>query len=563
MPATSIPATLTFESVAKEIIKETISNALFVDDKALEPFKSKSKKLDLRVDHERSLQLFKDFKSHDCLLHTAKFTKAGWKRDRKFNLNNKDLLILDWQLVGDDHQEALKILDESVLKKGIHFVCIYTQASLQEVRNELNRYYQGKVDKEKIEEIRDRLADTELEGMWDLEIESEDWRSLDELINNISNARETDIDNEIEEFKITFNLNDEVINNIKLIDSNPKLSFIKLRSALSKYHQSFSSIINNDFVFRPSLIDSNTFYINHTIVKLFEKNSLNGNQLYDAFVNSILEEGNIFLTLMGLEMRNRFRENSAFIGKDLDGVSEEAFFYHKSKNQETPHIFIDFLREILKDQVASFLYEKDLKIFEKLDDYSEIKGMNARINRFQGDNRNFVEQSFKLNKFYNLINITSRKANDLLRFGDVFKGTFSLPDKDGNITDVVKYFICITALCDCLRPDKIKNQFWFVEGKEERSQDSALRKTDGKFISFLPNGNNVIAVDWKNGKEFCMPFAMQIMSSSINEGIMANYYGENIRIELVGSIKENYTQRIANEAFGYPIRVGIDFVKKS
>lgn len=31
----------------------------------------------------------------------------------------------------------------------------------------------------------------------------------------------------------------------------------------------------------------------------------------------------------------------------------------------------------------------------------------------------------------------------------------------------------------------------------------------------------------------------------------------------ITTIKSNYTQRIANHAFSYPVRVGVDFVKKS
>jgi len=559
-----MPGTLTFESVAKDIIKETISNALFIDDKALEPFRKKSRLPGLKAEHERSKLLYEDFKSKDCLLHIAKFSKKSWERDKKFNLNNKDLLILDWQLVKNEHQEALKILDESVLKKGIHFVCIYTQASLQEVRNELNHYYLGDVKKEDIDEVRTYFSGTSLDGYWTIDPQEEEWVNLELSLNNIINARTADRAMQILEFQNIFELETDIIERISNICSDQKTSFAKLKTILRKLPRTFSSIPgkDTDFVFRSSKIDDNTFYINHTIVKLFEKDNLNGDQLYDAFVNSILGEGNIFLTLMGLEMRNRFRESSAFIGKDLDSVSEEAFFFHKRKNQETPHIFIDFLREILKDQVASFLYEKDLKLFESLDDYSSSRGMGARVARLEANNQDFIEQSFKLNKFYNLINISSRKVNDLLRFGDVFKRVFK-SNMNGVETTTVKYFICITALCDCLRPEKINNQFWFVEGKEETNQDSVLKKTDGKFVSFLPNGNKVVAVDWKNGKEFCMPFAMQINRGSIKDGVIANYYGKDIHLELVGSLKENYTQRIANEAFGYPIRVGIDYVKKS
>src|SRR5688572_584400 len=116
-----MPETLTFEKVSKGIIKETISSAIFIDDRALENFKSKNHKF--KDDHKRTVSLFNDFKKNHCLLHSFKFTKSGWKKDSRFYLKNKDLLILDWQLVGEDHSEALKILDHAVLEKSLHFIC--------------------------------------------------------------------------------------------------------------------------------------------------------------------------------------------------------------------------------------------------------------------------------------------------------------------------------------------------------------------------------------------------------------------------------------------------------
>jgi len=205
------------------------------------------------------------------------------------------------------------------------------------------------------------------------------------------------------------------------------------------------------------------------------------------------------------------------------------------------HIFEEFLREILKDQVASFLYEKNLNIFGSLDDYFATKGIQAKIDELlKIENADkFKQQSFKLNKFYNLYNLDARKTNDLLRFGDVLKGTVK-KDINGAETEVIRYFLCITALCDCLHPKKINNQFWFVEGDIYTNQNKAL----------------------ENNKEFCIPFAMDIYENNVSKGIKAQYYQQTVQLEWIASLKENYAQRIANDAFGYPIRVGIDFVKR-
>jgi hypothetical protein len=554
---------LLFRDVAKGILKETIGNAVFIDDRAIPNFQSRSKNPALRSDHDRSIALYKDFKSKDCLLLISKFSKRAWRKDKNFNLNNKDLLILDWQLVGEEHEESLKILDHSVVKKGLHFCCIYTQATLEEVKNELNRFYLGKITAEMSLDIRAIIEESDLNDFWKLDKTHDDQVELDVLINNIANAKATDQPKEIKTFQERYGLTDDQIAQITSIVPNYiNTSYVKFRSALTKEEEFFTKIPTDSLSYRLSELDRNTLYINHTIIKLFQKNDVSGDQLYESFFNSIMLENNIFLTLMGLEMRNRFRENSAFIGKDLDNISEEAFFFHKKQNKDTPQIFIEFLREILKDQVASFLYEKNLKIFDSLDNYYTENGMGAKVGALEGNSSELVKQSFKLNKFYNIINIGARKENDLLRFGDVFKYKFIKQEAGKPDVEILKYFLCITALCDCLHAEKIKNQFFFVEGMEVPSQASALTKTDGKFLSFLQGESEVVAVDWTSGKSFCIPFAMYIKENFVNETTSSMYHQQEIKMTYVGSLKENYTQRIANESFGYPLRVGIDFVKK-
>ncbi|HLO44557.1 MAG TPA: response regulator receiver domain [Leadbetterella sp.] len=554
---------LTFRDVAKNIIKETISSAIFIDDKALENFKSKNSKN--RDDNKRTIELFQDFRKNQCLLHSFKYTKKGWKDNKRFYLKNKDLLILDWQLVRDEHYEALRILNEAVSEKSLHFICIYTKENQDAVKNEINRFFLGNISEENKATIRELLSGSKLDDYWTIEKTHQDWEELDTSINSIINAKIEDIDSEIENLRAFYDLTPEIIESIKSINSSNIISsFAKLKTALSKDISDFSNHSELSF-FKKSVDDDNTFYIGHTIVKIFKKDTVSGDQLYDSFLVSFLKEKNIFLSLMGLEMRNRFRENSAFIGKDFDDLNEDAFFYHKKNNGEHPYIFFDFLRDILKDQVASFMYEKNLTLFDVLEEYFKSINGSKRISEFEaGGNPNFKKDVFKLNYFYNRININHRLTNDFLRFGDVFKADFPALDKDKNPILIERFFICITPHCDCLRSnEKIKNQFWFVEGKKEDSQESVLKKTDGKFISFIKevNSNDVIAINWEI-KEFCQPFTMLVANNKFTEKLNVSYYGTNVELTFIDSIKENYTQRIANEAFGYPMRVGIDFVKK-
>ena len=551
---------MNFNDVAKKIIKETISSAVFIDDKALENFGSKNPKF--IDDHKRTVNLFKDFKKNQCLLHPVKFSKRGWKENKEFYLKNKDLLILDWQLIGDDHTYALTILEEAIWRRNLHFICIYTNERQEIVKNELIRYYTGKLEENIKSEIRDILTQTDLNEYWELDDEDEAKITFEEHVDNILNSRKEDFQFQTKEFFDKYKVDAEVWARIKAVVSNDeKLSFSKLKTTIYKTDRKFATD-TPEKLFMLSESSAKTLYINHTIIKIFKKDEVRGDNLYEEFLGSFMQDQNKFLTLMGLEMRNRFRENSAFIGKDFTDLSEEAFFYHRIKNNDHSFIFNDYLIEILKDQVSSFIHEKNLDLSDVWDEYfKEINGQK-KLAEFESSKNSvrFQTEIFKLNYFYNRLNIYERQKNNFLRFGDVFHA--SIPIGDDKMREA--YFICITPHCDCLRPAKINNQFWFVEGEKLSSQLSALKKTDGKFMSFVKDVNDeIFVIDWKkNGSDFCVPFTMQIPDNKFEGKLKSLYYNQDIEMELIASLKENYTQRIANEATGYNYRVGIDFVKK-
>lgn len=558
---------MNFNTVAKNIIKETISSAIFIDDRALENFKSKNYKF--KDDHDRTIALYNDFKNHQCLLHSFKYTKSGWRKNRQFYLKNKDLLILDWQLVGEDHLDALKILDEAVLEKSLHFVCIYTKEAKEVVKNELIRYFRGNVADEKLQEVRGLLDGTDLDDYWSYDYNHPEKEKLDTLINNIVNARKEDRGAEVEAFFDEYDTGaggKEKIEN--LVPEDLTNSFLKLKTILSKEKGDFARSPEN--LFKTSGNDQYTFYINHTIVKIFTKEEIAGDQLYDAFLNSFLDnEQNIFLSLMGLEMRNRFRENSAFIGKDFDDLSEDAFFYHKNKNQSNSYIFIDFLREVLRDQVSSFLYEKELVLFDVLEEYYQANNGVANQRSFQsnGSKDRFIKELYTLNHFYNRLNVNERAKNDILRFGDIYRTVVEKPKDSGEVEKIVKYFLCVTPHCDCLNPHKIDNQYWFIEGliaqNTQKAKMSVLDNTDGRFVSFVNINDKIEAIYWENSVHTCKPKSFYISNNRIsNKKLSVAYNTRPLEFEFIETLRENYTQRLANRAFGYPLRVGIDFVKK-
>jgi len=179
-----------------------------------------------------------------------------------------------------------------------------------------------------------------------------------------------------------------------------------------------------------------------------------------------------------------------------------------------------------------------------------------------------------MNVFYNALTL---KSNKKLNFGDVFI------DEDGG------YYMCITALCDCFRPSKIKNIYYFVKGTS-MSRDTALKLGDSAFINFVAFNQVVV---WSNIDQegddpamaryqpvYIKPISYQVKDFQFQENVIEirrifhndaenekkEIIGEDIeflKIKYITTIKPTYAQRIANHAFAHPIRVGVDFVKKT
>ena len=71
------------------ILKESITNALFIDDKALEPFEVN------KEGFEDFTELYKSFKKYNCLLDIRRYKNIGHKTKFNKSLSKTDLLVLD------------------------------------------------------------------------------------------------------------------------------------------------------------------------------------------------------------------------------------------------------------------------------------------------------------------------------------------------------------------------------------------------------------------------------------------------------------------------------------
>jgi len=546
---------MSFADISSKIIKESINAAVYIDDKVLLPFETATANLKNQAD------LFNSFKSNNCYLDFYRYNAAN-PIDTTQLLNNKDLLILDWHLNSNESNltATFDILQTAIKTPSIHFSVIYTdqrKAALpQNVILNIASYFSGL--------SKNIAASTRVAFMQLLEdtgLSSEAQQAFTDGLKGLITELFFEIKNKEKNKVIGKDLNDLLIKTKIKESFNTFLTAQQFPTNIQKEQLICLSFVLNDCdtpeageKFSISLSsDRFTIRINNLFIKVFSKD-ITDNELYNEFTKSLVAESNIFLTLLGLEIRNRFRETSGFIGKELDEVNPLAFFYHrKSHFDGNEELFNEFLKDIWKDQVASFLLEKDIELFSVIEEFKSTNNIDDKLSTFNNDDKDSRFALAKLNFVYNRLSI-KRKVNDEIRFGDIFWVDL------GNNTIV--YLLCLTPHCDCLRPTKIKNQFFFVEG-EDIGIAKGVMKSDGDFISYISSSiNELTCIDWTNGTDDCKPFSFYIENNRMTgeeKQITFNYRGVNKTAFYLCTLKENYAQRISNKAFSYPLRIGIDF----
>lgn len=545
---------MSYHAISSKIIKEAISAAVYIDDKVLLPFEDKKEGLINQSD------LFYSFRESNCYVDFNRHEKDQTV-DYATLLNNKDLLILDWHLSDDrtDLSATFEILRVALNTQCLHFCVIYTDqraATLpQDVILNVASYFSG-LDKRMVTEGLEAFKQfLDATGLSQEEQDSftESLKGLTtELFFELRNkARNKAISKEIDTLITSVGSRDDFaafLNGLRLPYDLFKeklacLCFVLNRSDVPEAAQTYKMSLSADRI---------TIRINSLYIKVFSKD-ITDSELYREFTTSLVSESNIFLTLLGLEIRNRFRETSGFIGKDLDDINQLAFFHHRGthfEGQET--LFNEFLKDIWKDQVASFLLEKEIELFAAIDEFKADNDIENKLTTFHKGDPASVTDLAKLNLVYNRLAII-RKENDEIRFGDVFLL---------RLEDSMVYLLCLTPLCDCLRPGKINNMFFFVEGTDI-GKSKGVEKSDGDYISYLEKDNGELTcIDWTNGAEDCKPFSFYVRNNHMmgaDKNVSLNYRGNDKEAQYLCTLKENYAQRIANKAFFYPLRVGIDF----
>ena len=117
--------------------------------------------------------------------------------------------------------------------------------------------------------------------------------------------------------ELTKNLADDANKFRGFLSERSESMFNTLVSLLYAFEEQNTLKAEKNYKFRISSRDDvRRLYINNTIILFGNKDEIKKSTgLYNAFRSSLIKEHNIFLTLLGLEIRNLFRTQSGFIEK--------------------------------------------------------------------------------------------------------------------------------------------------------------------------------------------------------------------------------------------------------
>ncbi len=534
------------------IIQNSILSSVYIDDKIVEPFSERT------TENEKyftvSKGLFDSFRTAKKTIDFYQYnTKKDWKSDLDYLFKNRDLIILDWQLNETDglkQPETLKILKKAVQTDSLHFVSIYTEAKeLDEILYSIKAFFNPTFTQEKIDECNAIIAKIDEEGIdatalfakqkdlfFRIALETAELKK--QTLETLKTAIQGDLGDNYKLFASA----------IRKIDSNITNACEVFGYVINK--ETFIENIGFDTDINIAFIADRFIVINHTIIQITNKQDPKPEDLFSFFTNAVQKICGNLLTLISLEVRSLLRESSGFIGKDANLITDAILFHQQNKKES----FFDFLMSIIKSHTLSYFDYKQGKLNTVTagfwNDYGKARNIQQSLDELVKNEDQIIAEIKKLNVYYNTLHIT-KYSGSKLSFGDIFYTTKD-NKRDG------RFFLCITAHCDCIEPqENIKNNFFFISG-EKKDAHELVKKGDDVFCSYLADELGIIAINWNP-----RPVILNIKDSEVKDNKLAaiDGLGNEYLLNYHTTLKENYTQRMANNSFAHAMRVGIDFAK--
>jgi Response receiver domain len=586
MPEPVLPPNPTYTSIAKQIVKDSIRSAICIDDLFQGPYMSpdeieaRAEELseregkDVELNFNMPRKIYSSFRTSgecDIDIYNFKSLEASWNPEHM--LNNKDLMIIDWELDGPDgYSSTIEILKQAISSKQkntLPFIIVYTAKPEGDFRFIVGKILENfnpfnKPRKEVVDLFCSSFI-LQLNGYLD---ENPDNDEVEDFLSQCSlflfdywrhpnpTAKQTvdqDIYNLINsKFGIKAEMKNRISGTFKRV---MEATFGSSKDLLeSLYYLSLDQL--NDKYYYVKRINSKEvgFKVNNSIVCIFSKPGLEKDtpvepdEVFESFSNLISKDPHNFLTLLSLEMRGRLNGHLLKIMEKMSAVDERAFFLHlaayEQRSANFKNEFFDFLIKNWTSEIEAYNINQIPGIFKALDEYRKERQLGLTDIKQNEIHQELALLAAKLST----IKIENRMEKDpKIRFGDIFRVKNS--DKSE------WYFLCITPQCVCVDPDKVENNFYFIKSTDlKKDLKSTLDKIESEYYSLIRDeSNEPLSINWGH----CKPFTLWIKENSLGS-LKSKYTSVDIELIYVTSLKENFAQRLANKAFNYGTSIGID-----
>lgn len=513
--------------VLENIVKQSIRNVICIDDGLLEPYCDEGDVL--KVDFSK--EMF-DGISNTCQCSVTMIQYKGDETERLIEekLNEKDLMILDWELTATGQiKKPLKVID-CALNKNIPYICIYTNSKdLKEISDHVEKYYSGcNVQMaENAAEIWEKEGLMKEEFIDDIKRCFEDKANIPKLLKKVQ-----ELCPEID----TSSCNYRKIENWIPVYLKWKNYLLPEESKfIAKRVDGKDTVLNVDgkmiFVFSKKKSDDDT------------DKAISPEQIVPAIAESMVLKPNSIMDCIWLYYSNCYCRAAYKRPQFFKDIAYEGFAYHVGKIVESEDMELEsFFKEIFNEELLDILNSQDISIPAGI------------VHKILEDNRNNTNRAccrdlVKLNERLT-INRRYSECEHKIAFGDVLYCT----DAESGLCE---YWLCITAKCDCARPEeKIRNNYIFIGGRYVRDS-VALTQAEIDYYSFInalePDRENPICIQWCS-KINCIYIEQNVVIRG--KEIVGNLKGVEKHFVYLGNVKENYAQRMANMAFSNGIGLG-------
>ncbi|MBS4067342.1 MAG: hypothetical protein KGZ62_01930 [Sulfurimonas sp.] len=548
----------------KNIIDKSINKFLYIDDRVCLPYEESN---DYQSTSQSMYETFQEANKH---LRIVRYNPIDSVEDYKKMFDNNDILILDWHLDGDEIDEKVfDIIYEAVKHRIIKYIFVYTgyqdraYIDLLSAFDSSSLYSQSEDELERLNEI---IACLDISCDEDTFLQTE---VLDSIALELIQGSST-VNKYIEKFANALGVDEKNLKK-ELGTSNFSNQFGNLAKFF--YYKKFSETSHRNLDINLSHIGkNNNLVLDSTHIMVIPKD-IEPAMLLETMYSSLSGEPHGFFNFLNHEILYKFHDFFFHQAKRIGQIQDSIV-----KQKLDGHELEDFIETVYSDIFRSVIRNNEMSLINGIDGYFHGKNLTAVDDKVLLQKLNYFLSS-NIDK-ENLDFITRKKTS----FGDIFKiklvhkmprisqyekRKFSLENLalvNRQICQIKKdkfsyqYAICITQHCDSLRPEKIDNMYSFVFAKELfKSEPSNL---DELYCSFIEENEEVKIVNWADSK-IVKPRTLYIKNVHDIRNPIEVKYGECIlSLDFIAQQKDIFTQRLANEAFRYPMRVGVSYVDK-